>query len=89
MGTATEQSRTGADQRRGRGDTTQGLGAMDVQGGQPHPVEPSYEPITDDADATEPKPCPCGPDRWRQIEEHQGDQHTYQRGTVAFLGLKK
>ena len=56
---------------------------MDAQGGQPHPVEPGDQPAADDADATEPNPCPCRPDRWRQLETNQGDQHANQRGPVA------
>ena len=56
---------------------------MDAQGGQPHPVEPGDESIADDADASEANPCPCRPDRRRQLEAHQGDKHTYQRSPVA------
>ena len=56
---------------------------MDAQGGQPHPVEPGDESIADDADESEANPCPCRPDRRRQLEDHQGDQHTNQRSPVA------
>ena len=63
LGAATGQSRTGADQRRGRGDTTQGPGAMDAKGGQLHRVEPSDESSADNADASESNPWPCRPDR--------------------------
>ena len=47
----------------------------------------SAKQAVDYANANEPNSCPCWPDRRRQLEAHQGDQHTHQRSPVAACGL--